>query len=269
MTQNIVSAVSSQLTALPQAHRISPSDLFLPADSLTAPYILIQTLTALYSNASIALHSVASHDVELPLATTGISPTIIAASAESASKLHEVVRAQVTSTAQRWALRGQLQEFQAGHMPRVGGLLSRLNPAVSVTLGSDPERLRLLYIYERSNAETPPLSSVELGDLRAFTGARVVYALTAPKVAGTVAQTHFFDYRVESGTEGPRRPAKAHFGVPVASVEIKVVDSGEYRTVEGGQPQGEIVAKGPAVLGGSANLGVVGCFREDGTLAYV
>jgi len=154
-------------------------------------------------------------------------------------------------------------------MPRksfINGIL----PPTTVTLGTTPGKLRLLYLYERSNADSPPLSSHELAELRVFTGARIIYALTTPKVAGTVTQTGLFDYRVgdgEDGVSGRERERKAHFGVPVSSVEIKVVDSEEYRTVEGERPMGEIVAKGPAVLGGSANLGVIGGFREDGTLS--
>jgi len=152
-------------------------------------------------------------------------------------------------------------------MPRPG-FINSLIPSSTVTLGkqSTPGKLRLLYLYERSNAESPPLSSHELAELRVFTGARIIYALTTPKVAGTVAQTGLFDYRVGGGDDG-RGERKAHFGVPVSSIEIKVVDSEEYKTVEGKRPQGEIVAKGPAVLGGSANLGVIGSFREDGTLS--
>lgn len=149
-------------------------------------------------------------------------------------------------------------------MPRKS-LLSSVFPAPSVTLGTTPGKLRLLYLYERSNAESPPLSSQELAELRIFTGARIIYALTTPKVAGTVTQTGIFDYRVGGGRgEGQ---IKAHFGAPVSAVEIKVVDSEGYQTVEGERPQGEVVAKGPAVLGGSANLGVIGCFAEDGTLS--
>lgn len=261
--QNIVSAIGAQLSALPHAQRISNKDLFLPADSLTFFPILIQTLTALYCNASIALHSVSGHDIELPLAASNVlTPTIIACSAESASKLHDVLRSKISSSFQKFALRNQLQALEAGHMPRPG-FINSIIPSSTVTLGkqSTPGKLRLLYLYERSNAESPPLSSHELAELRVFTGARIIYALTTPKVAGTVTQTGLFDYRVGDGDR------KAHFGVPVSSVEIKVVDEGEYKTVEGERPCGEIVVKGPAVLGGSANLGVIGSFREDGTLS--
>lgn len=147
-------------------------------------------------------------------------------------------------------------------MPRKS-FMSSIIPLTTVTLGTPPSKLRLLYLYERSNADSPPLSSSELAELRVLTGARIIYALTTPKVAGTVTQTGFFDYRAGQ-SDGQK---KAHFGVPVGSVEIKAVDSEEFKTVEGKRPQGEIVAKGPSVLGGSANLGVIGWFAEDGTLS--
>ena len=73
------------------------------------------------------------------------------------------------------------------------------------------------------------LSSELLADLRIFTGARVVYALTAPGIAGAVCQTHIFDYRRHSNA--------AHFGPPLSSVEIVLTghreDTGIERAVEG------------------------------------
>jgi hypothetical protein len=51
--------------------------------------------------------------------------------------------------------------------------------------------------------------------MRIFTGARVLYALTAAKVAGALFQTHAYDYRRDSGP--------SHFGPPLSSVEIKLV----------------------------------------------
>jgi len=50
---------------------------------------LVVTLAALYYNASLALNSVAGSDADLSLATEGISPTIIAASASTVSKAHK------------------------------------------------------------------------------------------------------------------------------------------------------------------------------------
>lgn len=223
-----MAAVAAQLSALHQRHRLNNNDLFLPADALTSSPTLVLTLAALYSNVSIALNSVAGPEVELPLAATGIRPTFIAASAESASNLHTTMKAKVTGTAKKWALSSQMSALKAGVMPSKG-LLHRVNPPAMVTLGKEPSKLRLLYVFERSSAGSPPFTSTQLTELRAFTGARVIYALTTAKVAGTVAQSNLFDYRIFSEEE----KKNASFGAPVTSVELKVVDKKDYKTVEG------------------------------------
>lgn len=217
---------------------MSPNDLFLPADRLTNPYILVQTLAAMYSGASVAFNSVAGKDVDLPLAAMGISPTIIAASAESALKLHRGTRGTITSSAKQLALSTQVQALDSGYMPPAT-ILSRVNVPTRASLGNVPSKLRLMYVFERAHAGTPPLSASELSDLRAFTGARVIYALTAAKVAGPVAQTNFYDYR-RLGQESGKH---SHFGVPVSAVEAKVVDAKEQKTVEGEAPKGEVSGK--------------------------
>lgn len=257
--KNLVAAIGAQISALPLKRRISQSDLYLPADALTSPYILVQTLAALFSNASVVLNSVAGKDVEIPLAAMGVAPTIIAASADSALKLHEKTRGDVTTTTKRIALRTQTQALAAGTMPIKPTLTS---PAFA-SVGTPPGKLRLLFVFERINSGTPPLSSVELSELRAFTGARVIYGLTSARVAGTIAQTTFFDYRTDETPKGKH----AHFGVPLGAVEIKLVDTDSHKTTDE-KPLGEIVVSGPAVKDGSTHLGVNGTFRGDGTLAY-
>ncbi len=225
--QNIVAAVAAQISALPPKHRITASDLFLPADSLTTPYILIQTLAALFCNASIAINSVAGQDVDLPLVARGLAPTIIAASAGTALKLHAASKRSLVGALKKLAHRAQLQALQAGRLPSSRGL-SSLNPPIRAAIGTAPSRLRFLYIFERTPSNTPPLSLADLSDLRAFTGARVIYVLTAAKVAGAVAQMNIYDYRIESGGSGRR----SHFGVPVSCIEVKLVDTEQCKTTE-------------------------------------
>jgi acyl-CoA synthetase (AMP-forming)/AMP-acid ligase II len=101
-----------------------------------------------------------------------------------------------------------------------------------------------------------------LSDLRIFTRARICYALTAAKVCGAVAQTNVFDYRREDGL------GHAHFGLPLSSVEVKLVNKDD-QAVGGTMPEGEIVVSGPAVVGQQVNLGIKARFREDGTLQLI
>lgn len=103
-----------------------------------------------------------------------------------------------------------------------------------------------------------------MSDLRIYTQARVVYALTAARVAGAVAQTNIYDYRVEN-THSSKH---GHFGVPLSSVEVKVRDTPNHKTTEE-QASGELVVSGSSVAGGEASLGFNATFRDDHTLAYL
>lgn len=258
---NFVSAIASLISTLPLRQRLSPADLVLPASSFNIPYVLCQTLASLYQHASIAITSIAEPGVDLALATRGVKPTVIIASAESMAALHQ----QSTSTTllHRLAKGIQSRSLAAGRMPNAKSFLSGL--LVSTALREPgPGMLRLILTSHRLNAASPPLSSTMLSDLRMATGARICYALTAAQVAGAVSQTNVFDYRVEDSEP-------AHFGVPISSVELKLANQDDGK-VAGNEPEGEIVVSGPSVSGpkgGEVRLGVLGRVRGDGTLVLV
>lgn len=220
---NLVSAVAAQLFAVPTSQRMGPSDLFLPADSLANTHTLVLTLAALFSNSSVAFNSVAGKSTDLAVATRGIAPTVIVTTPAALLQTHEETSRGLTgflTSKVHWLQTQSLT--QSGVMP-TASLLTSLNDSARPALGRTPGKLRLVYAAERVGAETPRLSSAVLSDLRVYTGARVIYALTAPKVAGAVAQTGFYDYRVENDQ-------CSHFGPPVTSVEILLRDSGEHKT---------------------------------------
>lgn len=224
-TANIVAGIAAQLFAIPQSQRLGPSDLFLPADSLTSTYTLVLTLTALYSNASVAFNS-ATGDMDLTVATRGIAPTVLVASPQTLLKTHAQATANVSSFLANkihWLQTRTLT--QSGVMP-VASLITSLNDSLRPAIGRSPGKLRLVYTAERAGSgTTPPLSSAVLSDLRIFLGARIIYALTTAKVVGAVAQTQFYDYRVHEDR-------CSHFGPPVTSVEVLLRDSGELKTTD-------------------------------------
>lgn len=229
---NLVSAVSAQLFAVPQSQRIGPSDLFLPADSLTATHTLVLALTALYSNASVAFNSAAGKDMDLALATVGVAPTVIVATPKSLLTLHEETSGTLKSFIASKIHWMQTQTLtQNGVMP-AASLLTSYNDSMRPALGRTPGKLRLVYTADKAGAGTPPLSSAVLSDLRIYTGARVIYSLTAPKVAGAVAQTGFYDYRVHEDK-------CSHFGPPLTSVEVVLRDSGNHKTTDD-KAEGEV-----------------------------
>lgn len=236
--------------------------MFLPAESLTHSYPLTLTLAALFSRSNVALTSVAGAGVNLGLAIRSVAPTILVASAESAAKLHSAATTSLTDATKKLGHYMASRTLAAGRMP-AGALSVAMESNRSAEATTSPGKLRLVFVSERIGANTPPLSSNDLSDLRIFTKARVVYALTAAKVAGAIAQTNVYDYRRGVGPDNRH----SHFGVPLSSVEVKLKDSATHKTTDD-NVTGEITVSGPAVLGGHVALGVHGTFRDDNTLAY-
>ncbi len=256
-SRNLVSAISALITALPSRQRLTPSDLVLPASSFCMPYVLCQTFAALFIHASLAINSVAEPGVDLGLAMRGIAPTVVIASAETMAKEHSTTSPLLNSIHKYTSS----QSLASGRMPDPSSILARLlAPSPRSTA---PGKLRLILVSHRIGAGSPTLTGSMLSDLRISTRARICYALTSPFVAGAVAQTHVFDYRV-ANAEG-----EGHFGLPLSSVELKLVSDNDAH-VDGSTPEGEIVAKGPAVAdepGKEVRLGVRGKFGSDGTLS--
>ncbi|RFU33475.1 hypothetical protein B7463_g2848, partial [Scytalidium lignicola] len=260
---NIVAAISGQIASLPTVQRISNSDLFLPADSLSTIYPLVMTLTALFSNASVALNSVAGRTPNLASACQGIAPSIIVASSSTLAKVHTETAQKLSSPLYKLIHFFQTRTLVQGGVMPFETTLSRLYDSSRPRLSTSPGKLRLIFTSAQADVETEPLSAEALSDLRIYTGARVVYALTAAKVAGAVAQTNVYDYRVNNVPE-----KYSHFGAPLNCVEVYFKDKGEYKTTDA-TAIGEIFARGPAVVGGEASLNIVGRFKEDHTLALV
>lgn len=238
-------------------------DLFFPSDPLTNVSTLVYTLAALFSNASIAITSAISGSQSLErLASFAVAPTVIATSAPAAASLHKSSMATVTSRLSRYLLATQLRAQQEGHLPGPS-LATALIPPVLVVLGARPGRLRVLHITEqaREAALSPIVSNVELAQLRSLLDCRVVAALAVNGVAGPIAFTNFYDYRV-------RADGRSHFGVPPACVELQVVDTNTHRVIEGGAIAGELIVRGPAAIEEEVRTGIAACFHEDGTLGY-
>lgn len=223
---NFASAIASQLFAIPTSQKMGPSDLFLPADSLANSHTLVLTLAALFSNASVALNSVGTQAYDLAAATRGISPTILVATPTALVKTHQETASNFSSLIARnlyWLQTRHLTQY--GVMP-TASFLSSYYDSLRPSIGTKPGKLRLILTAERVGADTPRLSSQVLSDLRAYTGARIIYALTTAKVAGAVAQTLFYDYRVFEDK-------CSHFGPPLSSTEVFFKDMGEHKTTDG------------------------------------
>lgn len=223
---NLISGIAGQLTSVPTTQRITHADLLLPVDSLSTIYPLVLTLAALYSNASVALNSVAGQTPDLRVATQGIAPTIIVATPTTLSNTHSESKAKMSSSFYSIIHWFQTRSLQDGVMP-VATAFSRMYDSLRPIIGTTPGKLRLIYVAEQAGVETIPLSAETLSDLRIYTGARIIYALTSAKVAGAVTQTGLYDYRVDDASD-----KYSHFGAPVTSCEIFFKDTAEHKTTD-------------------------------------
>lgn len=183
-------------------------------------YPLTVALAAIFSNASIALTSVAGASATLSSAFQNVSPTVIVASAETLAQTHRDKPFAPKGPAQKVVQLIQARELASGIMPAVKGGMTH--------------NLRLVYVSERVGADSMPLNSRQLFDLKLWMGARIVYALTAAKVAGAVAQTNAYDYRTESGD------VYSHFGPPLSCLEIKLIESKTREISDLGNPIGKV-----------------------------
>lgn len=222
---NLVSGISGQLAAIPTKARLSNADLFLPADALTNIHTLVVTLAALYSNASVALNSAAGGQaVDLTVATQGIAPTVIVTSPAGLLQTHSRAMAKLPSPLGKLAHWLSSRTLVNNGIIEASNMLSVFASGARPVLGTTPGKLRLVYAADRAGARTPGMSPQALTDLRILTGARIVYAMAAAKVAGAVSQTAFYDYRAEADD------TKGHFGSPTSSVEVVLKDMGSYKT---------------------------------------
>ncbi|KAG6324966.1 hypothetical protein E4U22_006074 [Claviceps purpurea] len=257
---NLASAVSSQLVAIPSRERLTQTDLFLPVDPLSNIHTLILTLAALFSNTSVALNSVAGQSADLALATQGVSPTVVVASPAALLRSHEESIRKLSSGLAKLSHTLSTKTLTQRGVHAASNALSGFAAGARLRVGTTPGKLRLVYTAERIGAHTPLLSCQVLSDLRVLSGARIIYALSAARVAGSVTQTAVFDYRVSADVE-------THFGAPTTSVEIYLKDLGSHKTTDD-VVEGEIIVRGPCVSGGEARLGVSGRLNDDNTLSY-
>ncbi|KAG6119991.1 hypothetical protein E4U13_007056 [Claviceps humidiphila] len=257
---NLASAVSGQLVAIPSRERLTQTDLFMPVDALSNIHTLTLTLAALFSNASVALNSVAGQSADLALATQGVSPTVIVASPAALLRSHEESIRKLSGSLAKLSHTLSTKTLTQRGVHAASNALSAFAAGARLRVGTTPGKLRLVFTAERIGAHTPLLPCQVLSDLRVLSGARIIYALSAARVAGSVTQTAVFDYRVSADV-------KTHFGAPTTSVEIYMKDLGSHKTTDD-VVEGEIIVRGPCVSGGEAQLGVSGRLNEDNTLSY-
>ena len=213
-----MSGVAGLSATIARDNKFSHSDLLLPTTPLTESYTLCWTLAALYANASVAFNSVAGDSVDLRLCTQGLKPTVIIAAAGT-------IKNYINDTSKSGGGPGVIGKYFSNKSLQAGVMPTK-RPTIAL---SSLSRLRLLSIDQPASQKTR-LSSSTLHKLRLLLGAKVVYGLTAPKVAGAAGQTNVHDYRDKGDI--------VCVGPPLGSVEVHMV--GEEDKLGEATPQGRV-----------------------------
>lgn len=205
-------------------------------------------LTALFSNSSLALTSVAGPEAAYLAAFRGITPTVIVATSPTLKRLCDARTGASTRLSEKVDFWNRARTLAAGSMPKA-------------KVSGSP---RLIFAYDPSIEYSAPLTSAQIFDLKVLTGARVAYAFTDHTVAGAISQTNVYDYghSVEHGD----RPS--HFGPPVSCIELKLIDSPDRKVTDDSSSAGWLVVEGPAVVDGKTVVKSPMTMTEKNTLSY-
>lgn len=246
--QNLISAVAALNSSLPRLNKLGANDSVLPTASLTTTYTLVWSLLALFSGSHLLLNAVSGPQVSLLAATKSsrqlVKPTHIITDARTIPTFLKDIQAAFGNG-------GVPAKFAKWQLDR--SLVQGILPAKSQTskpgyLPAAFSNLKTLYIDVPSYlpATERPTSST-LATLRLLLHARVVTALTSGVVAGYVAQSNTLDYRDKKDVVG--------IGAVASSIELHLAgDEAEMSKVDA---VGELVVKGPAVVGPKGGKKVV------------
>ncbi|KAL9098463.1 MAG: hypothetical protein Q9163_005878 [Psora crenata] len=254
LQDNLIAAVSAQLAVIPRSyastatHQLTSADTLLSLASLTDIYPLTVTLAALYSNASLAFNSVSGPQATYASAFQGIKPNILITNPQTLARLCDANQKTISGIFSKYIHGRKLETLKNGSMPKS-----------STALGD----VRLIYTYEQADVNTESLTAAQLSDIRLFTGARVIYALTDANVAGAVCQTSMLDYQ----NSGLTLDRPSHFGPPLSCVEIKLAATTDQE-INDDKPVGKPVVTGPAVVGGETTIDQIMTITDNNTLAY-
>ncbi|PWW72786.1 hypothetical protein C7212DRAFT_301266 [Tuber magnatum] len=272
--KQIIAGVASTIASIrPSPETLKREDIFVPVDTLSDLYTRIFTYAALASGATVALNPIAGIHADLELCVKRVRPTVIVASTPTLASTAAITAGSRMEIWHNILHYFQCRTLESGRIPK-GNALIRLNDYTRPNVG-EPSRLRLVFGAETAgDLDSQPLNSEDLNDLRAYLGARVVYGLKHHMVAGPINQQHVYDYRVQPQVPKPSKrkdiPRKcAHFGGVAPGCEVFTRDWESFRASDAGGSRGEIVVRGPTVIGGEVPLGVVGKWWPDGVLSYV
>lgn len=206
---------------------------------MTESYTLAWSLATLFSNATLALNSVAGDQVSIKAASNSskIHPTILLADSSSIAPFLTDLE---NAAGSGGLLSGVWNYFNQQTLAE--GRISSVKPSAFLAFAPSLAHLRALYIQSRTGApHSGRIRSSWLARLRLLTGVRIGQALTDAHVAGAISQSNILDYRDKAD--------KISVGPPLGSVEVSLTGAeDEMAKLDG---KGQVAVKGPAVVGDS------------------
>lgn len=213
---NIVAAIVGQLKGFPATHEVTQKDtVYFAEASIGKPFPLVLYLSTLAIGAGVV--------TELDQAT------VVVTTQDRVSRL----------------LSTKLSLWQRFHLSRAESSLASgcLNRSGVLT---EYSKCRMVFFA----AQEPALTSVQIGKIRALTGAHVVYSLMSRECLSPVAQTNIYDYRLINGVV---------FGPPPPCLEGKVKSESEEKVTKG-----HLFIQSPAAAKGWLETEYVGEWGADG-----
>uniref|UniRef100_A0A060TIT0 ARAD1D49104p n=1 Tax=Blastobotrys adeninivorans TaxID=409370 RepID=A0A060TIT0_BLAAD len=239
--QNIVSAVASQLKALPIKEQWNNKDTVVSCTTELSNHTIVHNVAALAVGAHLVLPESTS-SVNLFLLVSTIKPTILVTDDETSLSL--AARSERLKALHLVQLQIALNTLRLGKLPTHSYIIR------------DFASVRL--VHSGALQDEPALSDKDANLIRALTGARLIHSLYVPLCLSPIAQTNIYDYRAGE-------PGVINFGAPMACLELKLKDHGLYQASE---RKGQIWIQGPAVTEEPqwVNTGLIALFGPDGAL---
>lgn len=255
--QNLAAAVASHIKVLPSSHQWTEKDRVLIFTSELSMFTVVSLLTAFVSKSSLVFLSKMTMVPQQLLKAS--KPSIIVTDDETTFSLLE----QIQDLSLLPTIKQQLNEakLSRGTLPS-HAVLSVFSPvrliysSTSILDNSKPvERIE--------DSERTHLNSADTNAIRALTGARFIHALTSPLVAGPIASTNVYDYRLNSSHD---QQYLTNYGPIAACLEAMLKDEPKNSgSVD--ENRGRLFVRGCSLPTDDwIDTGIIGAITSDGCI---
>lgn len=255
--QNLTAAVASHIKVLPSSHQWSEKDRVLIFTSELSMFTVVSLLTAFVSKSSLVFLSKMTIVPQQLLGAT--KPSIIVTDDETTFSLLE----QIQDLSLLSTIKQKLNEakLSRGTLPS-HAVLSSFSPvrliysSTCILDNSEP-------VERTEDSERTHLNSADTNAIRALTGARFIHALTSPLVAGPIASTNVYDYRLNSSQD---QQYLTNYGPVAACLESMLKDEPK-NSGSADDNRGRLFVRGCSLPADDwIDTGIIGAITNDGCI---